>query len=154
MNNLNLNTFYEFYDHESDKNNDLFTTKILEYFDVRYTHSNKSIIEEKINHYILRNRTKFYDVWRKCNKKQKEQQFADIVVLTQEDFHSSPFSDTPISIKRRSPSSTAITICTSSTTTFSYLSSQISTVDLSTTTKRQRDFSEVSSCQKRRRLSD
>ena len=86
MNDLNLNAFYEIYHNECNKSKDLFTTKILVYFDVRCTQHNKSIVAEKINQYVYRNRTWLCHVWKSSNTKQKVEQFVNIVVLTQEDF--------------------------------------------------------------------
>jgi hypothetical protein len=123
------------------------------YFDVRCIEHNKSIMAEKINQYVCKSRTKFYDIWKRCNKQQKEQKFANIIVLTQKDFQLRPISKSSTSLKARSRSSTSVT--TSPSSTFSYFPPpSTSPASPSTLTKRQRDFSEVSSCQKRRRLCD
>ena len=154
MNNLNLNAFYEIYHNECNKSKDLFTTKILVYFDVHYTQHNKSIVAEKIDQYVYRNRTWLCDVWKSSNTKQKVEQFANIVVLTQEDFQLISVSQSSTNLKERSRSSASAT--TSSSTTMSSYASPPSTFPAlsPTLTKRQRDFSEVSSRQKRRRLYD
>ncbi|CAF4591171.1 unnamed protein product [Didymodactylos carnosus] len=82
----------------------------------------------------------------RCNKKQKEQKFADIVIFTKKDLESFPSSDVSTNVKTQSPSSTSVTTSPPSTlivTTTSSIST--STAHLSTLAKRQRDFSEVSS---------
>ena len=86
-------------------------------------------------------------------KKQKEEKFANFVVLTQEDFQLLAVTKYFTNLKQRSRSSTFATTSSSSTTSYSP-SLFISAASFSTLTKRQRDFSEVSSRQKRRRLSE
>ncbi|CAF0762234.1 unnamed protein product [Didymodactylos carnosus] len=89
---------------------------------------------------------------------QKEQKFADIVIFTKTDFESFPSSAVSTNVKIQSPSSTSVTTSPPSTlivtTTSSSIPTSTSTAHLSTLAKRQRDFSEVSSRQKRRRLCD
>ena len=82
------------------------------------------------------------------------EQFANIVVLTQEDFQLISVSQSSTNLKERNRSSASAT--TSSLTIMSSYASSPSTFPAlsPTLTKRQRDFSEVSSCQKRRRLCD
>ena len=156
MDNLNLNAFYGLYDEECNKSNDLFTTRILAYFNVRFTQRNEAIIAEKIYYYLVRNKAKFYDTWKKRSKKQKEQQFANVVVLTQEDFSLFQVSDSSTNLKKQRRSRTSIKSSPSPTIS-SYsppTTTPTTTSPLSPLTKRQRDFSEVSSRQKRRRLYD
>jgi hypothetical protein len=49
MDDLYLNTFYDIYDNECDKSNDLLTTKIVDYFNARSTERNKTIVAEKVD---------------------------------------------------------------------------------------------------------
>ncbi|CAF1266957.1 unnamed protein product [Rotaria sordida] len=102
---------------------------------------------------FFRYSTKFYEVWKKYNKKQKEQHFANIIVLTQKDFQLLPISESSTNLKARSRSSISTATSSSSTSSYSPPSST-SAAPLSPLAKRQRDFSESSSRQKRRRLCD
>ncbi|CAF5181327.1 unnamed protein product, partial [Rotaria sp. Silwood1] len=79
--------------------------------------------------------TRFYDVWRRCNKKQKEQQFDNIIVLTQAYFQLFPVSESSTNLQRGSRSSTSVTASLSLTMS-SYSSPRpTSTAPLSTRTK-------------------
>ncbi|CAF4370986.1 unnamed protein product, partial [Rotaria sordida] len=100
-----------------------------------------------------KSRTRLYDVWRRYNKQQKEQHFADIVVLTQADFQLLPVSESSTNLKARSRSSTSVTTSPPSTSSYSPPLPTFTAPRLPLA-KRQRDFSEVSSGQKRRRLCD
>ncbi|CAF1586343.1 unnamed protein product, partial [Didymodactylos carnosus] len=77
--------------------------------------------------------------------------------FTKKDFESFPSSDISTSVKTQSPSSTYVITSPPSTsivTTTSSIPTSTSTAHLPILTKRQRDFSEVSSRQKRRRLGE
>ncbi|CAF4323201.1 unnamed protein product, partial [Rotaria sordida] len=87
------------------------------------------------------------------NKQQKYQHFADIVVLTHADFQLFPVSESSTNLKARSQSSTSVTTSPSPTSSYSPPLPTF-TAPLLPLAKRQRDFSEVSSRQKRRRLCD
>ncbi|CAF3971491.1 unnamed protein product, partial [Rotaria sp. Silwood1] len=147
-------TFYHIYDNECYGNDNLFTTKICVYFDVRPIKHNEAVIAEKIHYYVVKNKAKFYDVWKKCNKLQKEQKFANIVALTQEEFRPLPVSESSTNFKKLRRSSTSASSDPSPTTSFYSPPTPTSISPLPNLTKRQRDFSEVSSRQKRRRLCD
>ncbi|CAF3551969.1 unnamed protein product [Rotaria sordida] len=105
------------------------------------------------------NSAKFYDVWIKCSKVNKQQQFDDIIVFTKNDFRSSLHFDNKSSVNANNESSTFITTKKLSSSTATTTGSSTILTPTSTPThviikKRQGAFDDISFREKRRRLSD